>query len=234
MRWDESNFDINFCAYTAEAYKVKKYAFVSDVARLQALYNFGGIYLDTDVEVFKKFDDYLNADFFSAVELYPEFYTKNDADLLDEDGNPKIPGTEIPHLEIMTSILGSTPNNLFIKELMDFYINLNVTEDLVKNFRKYVNNDQLVARYATKYGFRYKDEKQLLDNNMIIYPTGIFGHAHCPNPNFEVSYHYNAATWNDSAAKAKKWKTRFDKLHLLWLYNAYQKLKKKIKIVLKK
>ena len=44
-----------------EAYKLKKYAFVSDFVRVYALYNYGGVYLDTDVEVFRPFDDLLHS-----------------------------------------------------------------------------------------------------------------------------------------------------------------------------
>lgn len=51
--WNESNFDVNIIAYTREAYAAKKYAFVSDYARFWILYNYGGIYFDTDVEVVK-------------------------------------------------------------------------------------------------------------------------------------------------------------------------------------
>ena len=59
IEWNESNFDVNKLEYTKEAYNMKKYAFVSDVARIEALYKYGGIYFDTDVEVFKSFDDIL-------------------------------------------------------------------------------------------------------------------------------------------------------------------------------
>lgn len=55
--WNEDNFDINMITYTQEAYKAQKYAFVSDYARFWILYNYGGIYFDTDVEVIKSFDD---------------------------------------------------------------------------------------------------------------------------------------------------------------------------------
>lgn len=51
--WNESNFDVNIIPFTAEAYKLKKYAFVSDYARLWVLYQYGGLYLDIDVEVIK-------------------------------------------------------------------------------------------------------------------------------------------------------------------------------------
>lgn len=53
IEWNESNFDINICEYVRQAHEAKKYAFVSDYARLLALYNHGGVYLDTDVEVCK-------------------------------------------------------------------------------------------------------------------------------------------------------------------------------------
>ena len=55
--WNESNFDVNVIPYTAEAYKAKKYAFVSDYARFWILYKYGGLYFDTDVEVIKNMDD---------------------------------------------------------------------------------------------------------------------------------------------------------------------------------
>lgn len=55
--WNEDNFDVNIIPYTSEAYKAKKYAFVSDYARFWILYHYGGIYFDTDVEVIKNMDD---------------------------------------------------------------------------------------------------------------------------------------------------------------------------------
>ena len=58
--WNETNFDVNCCDYVREAYQEKKWAFVSDYARFWILYNYGGVYFDTDVEVIKNFDDILN------------------------------------------------------------------------------------------------------------------------------------------------------------------------------
>jgi mannosyltransferase OCH1-like enzyme len=57
VRWDEGNFDLNLFPFAAEAYREKKYAFVSDVCRLFALKTQGGIYLDTDVEFIKPLPD---------------------------------------------------------------------------------------------------------------------------------------------------------------------------------
>lgn len=66
--WNEDNFDISSCPYTQEAYDAKKFAFVSDVARLRALKEFGGVYLDVDFEVYKPFDDLLQNDAFAGFE----------------------------------------------------------------------------------------------------------------------------------------------------------------------
>ena len=56
IEWNEGNFDINCCQYVKEAYEAKKYAFVSDYVRFKVLYEQGGLYFDTDVEVIKPFD----------------------------------------------------------------------------------------------------------------------------------------------------------------------------------
>lgn len=55
--WNEDNFDVNAIPYTREAYEARKYAFVSDYARFKILYEHGGLYFDTDVEVIRPLDD---------------------------------------------------------------------------------------------------------------------------------------------------------------------------------
>ena len=56
IEWNESNFDLFSCDYCREAYDAKKWAFVSDYARFKILYEHGGVYFDTDVELVKKID----------------------------------------------------------------------------------------------------------------------------------------------------------------------------------
>ena len=55
--WNEGNFDVNMTVYTRDAYQAGKYAFVSDVTRFWVLYQEGGVYFDTDVEVIRPIDD---------------------------------------------------------------------------------------------------------------------------------------------------------------------------------
>lgn len=60
QEWNEDNFDLDSCEYCREAYKGKKWAFVSDYARFKILYEYGGIYFDTDVEVIRNMDDIIS------------------------------------------------------------------------------------------------------------------------------------------------------------------------------
>ena len=92
--WNEENFDINSNQYVKEAYENKKYAFVTDYVRLFALYNYGGIYMDTDVEILKPLDGFVqNKAFFG-------FESKD---------------------YIQTALIGSEPSHPIIKEFLDYY-----------------------------------------------------------------------------------------------------------------
>lgn len=69
--WNESNFDLNCCDYIKEAYQAKKWAFVSDYARFKILYENGGLYFDTDVEVIKPMDSIISKGPFMGCETGP-------------------------------------------------------------------------------------------------------------------------------------------------------------------
>ncbi len=67
-RWDESNYDVEKNQYTREAYLNKKWAFLTDYARLDILYNEGGVYMDTDVKIIKPITPLINQGAFMAFE----------------------------------------------------------------------------------------------------------------------------------------------------------------------
>lgn len=94
--WNEDNFDVNSVPYTKEAYEAKKFAFVSDYVRLWALNNEGGLYLDTDVEVFKPFDDLLGYKAFAGFE-----------------------GSK--HIPMGTCVMASEADGIWVKEMLDSY-----------------------------------------------------------------------------------------------------------------
>ena len=68
IEWNESNYDVTKNKYMHEAYEAKKWGFVPDYARLDIIYNHGGIYLDTDVEIIKNLDELLKNDAFMGFE----------------------------------------------------------------------------------------------------------------------------------------------------------------------
>lgn len=96
--WDEKNFSIDYNEYVSQAYKAKKYAFVSDVARIYALYTYGGFYLDTDIEIKRSFDTLL-------------------------DKSNLILGYENYNEHVMTAFIGAEKENKYIKKLLDTYEN---------------------------------------------------------------------------------------------------------------
>ena len=73
--WDKEKFDIESTLWTKQAYDSGKYAFAADYIRLYALYNYGGIYLDSDVIVYKSFDDLLNLPYFIGQAYERQFET---------------------------------------------------------------------------------------------------------------------------------------------------------------
>ena len=143
--WNETNFDISINQYTQEAYKAKKWAFVSDVARLYAIYSEGGIYMDTDVEVVKSFDSLLENNAFAGFE-----------------------GTKW----IGTNIIGAEAKNPIIAEFISLYNNTKfVKED--NSLDQTTNVERFTDLLINKYVLSLNGKLQNL-NNIKIYPTDYF------------------------------------------------------------
>ena len=87
--WNESNFNIDCCKFARQAYDNKAWAFVSDYARLKIVYDNGGIYLDTDVELLKNLDILLNKSFFACVSQI-EYLCNTGLGYGAEAGNPVV------------------------------------------------------------------------------------------------------------------------------------------------
>lgn len=143
--WDESNLDVNSIPYTKQAYQEKKYAFVSDYVRYKVLYDFGGIYMDTDVEVLRNLDVFLDKESFTGF----------------EDSQLVAPGL----------ILGSVKGNPFMKDMMKIYEQSNfINSDNTFNLKTAPQNltELLMGR-----GLVTKDEYQKI-SGMSIYPKEYF------------------------------------------------------------
>ncbi len=100
--WDTNRFNIESTPWTKQAFEMKKYAFAADYIRLYALYNYGGIYLDSDILVYKSFNDLLHLPYFIG-----EDYTHS----------------------FEPAVIGTEPKNTWIKDCLDSYNNQNFILD---------------------------------------------------------------------------------------------------------
>ena len=77
--WSLENFDLASAPqFVRDAVKARKWAFAADYIRMYALYTEGGFYLDSDVKVLKRFDDFLDYQFISSVEHHPVNWRRPD------------------------------------------------------------------------------------------------------------------------------------------------------------
>lgn len=174
--WSEKNFDLQLAPeYVRQAYANKKFAFVADYVRLWALYNEGGIYLDTDIELKKDLTPYLDNGFFSSVEYHKDMVKalnvlKHD---LTSDFNRKPSVEHIRGIGIQSAMFGSEKGHPFLKECLLFYKDRKfILADGVLNDK--VILPDILALCAEKFGFRYIEGEQILRERLHIYPQDIF------------------------------------------------------------
>lgn len=142
--WNSQNFDFKQNKYCCEAYKNKKWAFVSDYVRLKVLYDEGGIYLDSDIEVFKSFNDLLQEKAFTGF----------------ENCNAIGPW-----------IIGSEPNNPLILELLKEYNDRSfILEDKSLDLTP---NPVIITPILVKNGLKLNGKTQNL-KNITIYSKKYF------------------------------------------------------------
>ena len=222
IEWNESNFDINASLYAKQAYEKGKLGFVADFIRTKVLYEYGGIYLDTDVEITKSFDDLLHNEFLISFEN--EVYLE-------------------------TAILASAKGHPLPKIMHDFYINYPF---LYNGKPDTTPNTPIWTCFLKKYyGLTLKNHTQVLkkldDPNsptVTVLPSEYF----CPinyttkeMKKTENTYaiHYFGATWFTSKQKKREkflkgiykllGKKIFSGFTKMYVNNVNKKLKKRIK-----
>ena len=171
IEWNEENFDLNINEYVIEAYKLKKFAFVSDYVRIYALYHYGGIYLDTDVEVYKSFDNLLQHNSFWGFEQ--ENY-------------------------IATSTIGGMKNNQLIGEFLNIYKNMSFVK--ANGHFDNLTNVALITDFLEKKGLSRSGEYQEIENLGVFYPQKFFSpfdYINCRNFHSEETYtlHHFYKSW---------------------------------------
>jgi hypothetical protein len=200
--WKSDDFDFScFPVFVQEAYSKKKWAFVTDYLRLYILYNFGGIYLDSDIFIKKSVDEFLDNGFFSFVEYHPNGF-KPYCDLVDKMGNP-LTDKHIPGLCIQAAFMGAEKKHPFVKSCMDYYENIHYINENGTYYEDIIAPD-IYALCARKFGFKYKDELQLLDNRVKLYPSAYVAGSLSEIQNGNYAVHCCAGSWRGYSPFKKK------------------------------
>ena len=200
--WNEDNFDINAIEYTKEAYAAKKYAFVSDYARFWILYQYGGLYFDTDVEIIRPIDDIVKRGAFMGCET---------------NGGKDSQISVAPGLG-----LGFEKGNSLLKELIDLYSNMHfLKEDGTPNLSTTIVGH--TTEYLKTKGLKNTSGVQEVEG-IFIYPSEYFCPINVVTDKLHVSentrsIHHYAATWQTKKFKFKKFIRRFVPEFILQIIN---------------
>lgn len=145
IEWNEENFNFDIFPYAKQALEAKKYAYITDVVRLYALKEFGGIYMDTDVEVLKPLDVFLVETAFSGFE-----------------SNKLLP----------TGIMGAEQNSIWASEMLEYY---NGRSFLSKDNQPIlIPNTVIITDMMKKKGFSINNTYQKKEGYITFYPNEYF------------------------------------------------------------
>lgn len=144
--WNESNFDINENDYCREAYEAKKWAFVTDYVRLAVLYKFGGIYMDTDVELVKPFDSLLKLDAFMCFE---------------------------DHDKVSIGTFGAAKEFNLVKDFLVAYQDRHFQRE-DGSYDTTTNLEIVTQILHNKYHLCLNGKLQTLSKNVVVYPREVF------------------------------------------------------------
>lgn len=170
--WDSNSFDFNSVPFVQQAYRAKKWAFVADYIRLYALYTEGGIYLDSDVKVFRPFDPFLNNQFFIGTEPLPE-----------------------NHFELESAIMGSVAGHPYVKKCLDYYEKIQFLDEQGRRIAS--SCPKIMSQILEQYGYQRVDQEQKLSEGIHIYSRKYFGHLFGTKPGELYAIHYFNGSWLD-------------------------------------
>lgn len=157
--------------YVDEALKLRKWAFAGDVVRAYALYTEGGVYMDTDVFVKRRFDEFMNFDFVSFLSYHPD--SLNLAKI-DENGDRKDKNMVVNGIGINIAFMAAVKGNVYLEKVVNFYKTIHF--DLGNgSFRQDAIGPDYYAWIAEEMGFKYLDKFQILEGNIAFYPSLYFG-----------------------------------------------------------
>lgn len=171
--WNEDNFDVHCNAYCSEAYKAGKYAFVSDVARLKALHDDGGLYLDTDVEVFRSFEPLLHHHAFAGFE-------------------------GCKRVLVATCVMASEPGTEWVKEQLSYYNDRHFI--LPDGSQDHTTNVLYMTTRMRENGFVQNGKEQDY-KDLHVFPVDYFSPRHTTGEYMRTentySDHLGMGSWTD-------------------------------------
>lgn len=217
MRWDENTYNMEKAPkFVKDAYMAKKWAFASDYIRLWALDKYGGVYLDTDTEVRKPLNPFLNNIFFIGTQVFPI------------DINKKVK-KNITNLSM--GVIGTVPGHPYLSDCMHVIESSN----LIKpdgTFDTKVTNYTMSDILQKKYGFTVEDKEQHLKNGIIVYPSSVFADRLSPmdSPN-AYTFHWGEMSWFQSNPRGLLYKICWN-FNLMRLYHRIEKIRMKYQFVL--
>ena len=178
--WNEETFDVNSVEFTKQAYANQKWAFVSDYVRVKALFEIGGWYLDTDVEIVKP--------------------------LAPLEGERLVLGTD--EIGELTALMGSEKGHPYWKEILDYYHTLEfVREDGSLNM---VVNNKYLQDILEKYGYVHENKYQELKEGIIVFPDDYFhvvsfmkGDKHQTKNTYAI--HWHTLLWVSKKTHINRW-----------------------------
>lgn len=177
--WNESNYDVSKNLYMKQAYEAKKWGFVPDYARLDILYTYGGVYLDTDVELLRSLDDLLQYPFFCGFES--EAYIALGLGFGSQRGDP-----------ILRDMLNQYDQMTFVKE--DGSLNLIASPTY---------QTQILSQYGlVRNGCTQITEQFTALSPEYLCPVNPYGVGQPTARSFSI--HQYAATWFDECQQANK------------------------------
>lgn len=208
--WNEKNFDVeNSIPYVQEAYRRKKYAFVSDYVRLCALRDYGGVYLDTDIDILKSFEPLLLG------EQLVIGFEKSDS--------------------LFMAVIACQPHNKIISDFAKSYENRNFLLSEDKENLTSINSS--FTMFMKKFGLRLNDQEQHLCNGTVhVYPSEYFTGYDLQNAHSKVTK--NTCTFHDYGKQSSwnkiglcawiKYKIFVNGAQKLLGYDGYDRLKEKL------
>jgi hypothetical protein len=178
--WSEQNFDVTCCGYVRQAYEAGKYAFVSDYARGLALFNHGGIYLDTDVELVGSFDSFLQHEAFFGF----------------EEGN-----------RVATSTIGCRPGHPLMRVYLDQYHQRSFFK--ADGNMDMTTNVEILTNLLVTRGLKANGRHQVIPEGIVCYPMSYFSPLDYINhrsfrDGTTVAIHHYSHSWGGAFSSLKR------------------------------